>query len=57
MTVISKIFSVILSFVMAFLPVGNAFTNEASNTPASDNYPYTLEDMSVVYDNVDENGN
>ena len=42
MTVISKIFSVILSFVMAFLPVGNAFTNEASNTPASDNYPYTL---------------
>ena len=34
-----------------------AFTKEASNTPASDNYPYTLEDMSVVYDNVDENGN
>ena len=40
MTVISKIFSVILSFVMAFLPVGNAFTNEASNTPASDNYAF-----------------
>ena len=29
MTVISKLFSVILSFIMAFVPVGTAFTKEA----------------------------
>lgn len=56
MNLVAKIFSLIMSVIMAILPMGGAVT-KSSGTPASDNYPYTLEDMSVVYDNVDESGN
>ena len=56
MNLIAKIFSLIMSVIMTILPMGGAVA-KTSDAPASDNYPYTLEDMSVVYDNVDENGN
>ena len=56
MTLIAKIFSAIMAVIMALAPLSGAVT-KSSDTSASDNYPYTLEDMSVVYDNVDENGN
>lgn len=56
MTFITKILSLIMAIITAIVPVGVGVAQN-SDTPASDNYPYTLEDMSVVYDNVDENGN
>ena len=56
MTFITKIFSLIISVVLALVPLESGAL-KASEKPASDNYPYTLDDMSVVYDNVDENGN
>lgn len=55
MTVITKIISIITAIIMAFLPMGGAM--KTSEKSASGDYPYTLEDMSVIYDNVDENGN
>lgn len=55
MTVITKIISIVTAIIMALLPMGGAM--KASEKSASGDYPYTLEDMSVVYDNVDENGN
>ncbi len=57
MQLITKVISLALSFIMALIPVGVSVEKNGSDTPASDSYPYTLEDMSVVYDNVDENGN
>lgn len=57
MQLITKLLSAVLSFIMVFIPVGVSVEKDGSDTLASDNYPYTLEDMSVVYDNVDENGN
>ena len=56
MIVITKIISIIMSVITAIIPIGTAFSTK-SDTPASDNYKYTLEDMSVVYDRKDENGN
>lgn len=55
MTVITKIISIFTAIIMALLPMGGAM--KTSEKSASRDYPYTLEDMSVVYDNVDENGN
>lgn len=55
MTVITKIISIVTAIIMALLPMGGAM--KTSEKSASSDYPYTLEDMSVVYDNVDENGN
>lgn len=57
MTIISKIISLILSAVTLIMPISTALSSEESSTPASDNYPYTLEEMATVYDNVDKNGN
>lgn len=56
MTFITKIISLFMSVLTVLLPTSTAL-QKTSDTTASDNYPYTLEDMSVVYDNVDENGN
>ena len=56
MIFITRIFSAVMAMIMALVPLNGAVI-KTSNTSASDNYPYTLEDMSVVYDNVDENGN
>lgn len=55
MTVITKIISIFTAIITALLPMGGAM--KTSEKSASSDYPYTLEDMSVVYDNVDENGN
>lgn len=49
-----KILSVILAVMMIAAPV-TVFA--ASDHPASDNYPYTLDDMKIVFDEKDENGN
>lgn len=56
MTFITRIFSAVMAMIMTLVSLSGAII-KTSNTSASDNYPYTLEDMSVVYDNVDENGN
>ncbi len=56
MTVTTKIISIVMSVLTVFAPL-TATLQTTSDTPASDNYQYTLEDMSVLYDNVDENGN
>ncbi|MBQ7548880.1 MAG: hypothetical protein IJT03_04150 [Clostridia bacterium] len=59
MAVITKLVSLLLSLIMAlsaaFTPVDKG--GDTGKYPASENYPYTLEDMSVVYDRKDENGN
>lgn len=57
MTLITKIISVILSVVMTIVPTLQASPKPSFDTTAAENYPYTLEDMSVVYDQKDENGN
>ncbi len=49
-----KILCIFLAAVMITAPV-TVFA--ASNHPASDNYPYTLEDMKIIFDEKDENGN
>lgn len=54
MTVIAKLLSAFIAIITAIVPLNAAVTK---NTEAVESYPYTLEDMSVVYDNVDENGN
>ncbi len=54
MTVIAKLLSAFIAIITAIVPLNAAVTK---NTEAAESYPYTLEDMSVVYDNVDENGN
>ena len=56
MIFITRIISAVMAVIMALVTLNGTVT-KSSDTPASDNYPYTLEDMSVVYDNVDENGN
>lgn len=57
MTVITKVISVILSVVMSMLPSLQQPGEPSTEGSASENYQYTLEDMSVVYDEKDENGN
>lgn len=56
MTVIAKLFSVFMAIITAIIPLSSAGT-KSTEASAAESYPYTLEDMSVVYDNVDENGN
>ena len=56
MIFITRIISAVMAVIMALVTLNGTVT-KSSDSPASDNYPYTLEDMSVVYDNVDENGN
>ncbi len=56
MTVIVKLFSVFMAIITAIMPLSSA-EKKSTEATASESYPYTLEDMSVVYDNVDENGN
>ncbi len=56
MTVIAKLFSVFMAIITAIIPLSSAET-KSTEASAAESYPYTLEDMSVVYDNVDENGN
>lgn len=56
MPVTTKIISLVMSVLTFFAPL-TATLQTTSDTPASDSYQYTLEDMSVLYDNVDENGN
>lgn len=56
MTVIAKLFSVFMAIITAIVPLSSAET-KSTEASAAESYPYTLEDMSVVYDNVDENGN
>lgn len=57
MSVLIKTISVIISVVMSLLPSLQQPSGPEFNGSASENYPYTLEDMSVVYDEKDENGN
>jgi pimeloyl-ACP methyl ester carboxylesterase len=59
MTIITKILSVLISFIMAIssAAVPTEKNTQTDGKTASENYPYTLEDMSVVYDQKDENGN
>ncbi len=52
-----KSISVILSVIMAILPTLQAAPQPIPGTTAAENYKYTLEDMRVVYDEKDENGN
>ena len=56
MIFITRIISAVMAVIMALVTLNGTVT-KSSDSPSSDNYPYTLEDMSVVYDNVDENGN
>ncbi|MCQ2471275.1 MAG: hypothetical protein MJ147_04475 [Clostridia bacterium] len=51
---IKKAIAVFMAFALLFVPT---VAVAASSHPASDNYPYSLEDMSIVYDDKDENGN
>ncbi len=57
MSVITKIISVILSVIMSFVSVPAAPSTPSDDVSPSESYKYTLEDMSVVYDEKDENGN
>lgn len=57
MTIITKAISVVLSVIMAIIPTLQAAPQPSVSTSAAENYKYTLEDMSVVYDEKDENGN
>ncbi len=51
---IKKAVAVFMAFALLFVPT---VAVAASSHPASDNYPYSLDDMSIVYDDKDENGN
>lgn len=57
MTIITKVISVILSVIMTIVPTLQATQKPEVEKTAAENYPYTLEDMEVVYDEKDENGN
>lgn len=57
MSIITKSISVILSVLMAIIPTLQAAQQPSKTTTAAENYKYTLEDMSVIYDEKDENGN
>lgn len=57
MSLIAKVISVILSVIMSLLPSLQKPEKPIYDGSASANYPYSLEDMSVVYDEKDENGN
>lgn len=57
MSVITKVISVMLSVIMSIIPSLQKPVEPEYNGSASENYSYTLEDMSVVYDEKDENGN
>ena len=54
MKTIKKILCVVLAVVIVAAPV-SVFAS--SDHPASDNYPYTLDDMKIIFDEKDENGN
>lgn len=57
MSLITKAISVILSVIMAIVPTLQSTPQPSVDTTAAENYKYTLEDMSVIYDEKDENGN
>lgn len=57
MNFVIKSISVILSVIMAVLPTLQTAPQPTPGANAAENYKYTLEDMSVVYDEKDENGN
>lgn len=57
MPIYIKAISVILSVIMSIIPTLQKPESPNYDGSASENYPYTLEDMSVVYDEKDENGN
>lgn len=57
MTIITKVISVILSVIMTIVPTLQTTEKPAVEKTAAENYPYTLEDVNVVYDEKDENGN
>ena len=57
MTLITKIISVVLSVIMTIIPTLQTVPRPSYSTTAADNYQYTLDDMSVIYDEKDENGN
>ncbi len=57
MSVITKVISVVLSVIMSIIPSLQKPEKPVYDGSASSAYPYTLEDMSVVYDEKDENGN
>lgn len=57
MTYITKVISVILSVIMAIIPTLQTVPQPSVESTAAENYKYTLEDMSVIYDEKDENGN
>ncbi len=57
MTLITKIISVILSVIMAIIPTLQSVPQPSYSNTAAENYKYSLEDMSVIYDEKDENGN
>ena len=57
MNLITKVISVVLSVIMTIVPTLQSTPQPSVTTTAAENYQYTLEDMSVVYDQKDENGN
>ena len=57
MAVISKVISVLMSMIIALSSAPLLNENGNNSGSASENYPYTLEDMETVYDRKDENGN
>ena len=57
MSIITKVISVILSVIMSIIPTLQQTQQPVYDGSASENYQYSLEDMSVVYDEKDENGN
>lgn len=57
MTLITKILSVVLSVIITIIPTLQTAPLPSVGSTAAENYKYTLEDMSVVYDEKDENGN
>ena len=54
MKLLKKGTAFLMAFVMLFVPLA---ASAESKNPASDNYPYTLDEMSITYDQKDENGN
>lgn len=54
MKFLKKSLAFLMAFVLLFVPLTAAAKSEH---PASDNYKYTLDDMSTIYDEKDENGN
>ncbi len=57
MALITKIISAILAVIMSMVSVVPETSQPADKGDPSQNYKYTLDDMKVVYDEKDENGN